>query len=82
MEKRIADWVTEEGRNNTDNGSWVLYYDEAEAEFGVPVDKELAKEIVKYFDPEIVAEFEIDDECFDMTFYLDYCPCVVIEEEV
>ena len=78
--REIADKVIKEGTENTTGGSWMAYFEE----FG---DKELfitnnSDEIVnELYNHQEVAEADVADDAFDMTFYLDYCPNIEAQEE-
>lgn len=78
--REIADKVIKEGTENTTSGSWMAYFEE----FG---DKELfitnnSDEIVnELYNHQEVAEADVADDGFDMTFYLDYCPNIEEREE-
>lgn len=78
--REIADRVIKEGTENTASGSWMAYFEE----FG---DKELfitnnSDEIVnELYKHQEVAEADVADDAFNMTFYLDYCPNIEEQEE-
>ena len=78
--REIADKVIKEGTENTTSGSWMAYFEE----FG---DEELfitnnSDEIVnELYNHQEVAEADVADDGFDMTFYLDYCPNIEEREE-
>ena len=78
--REIADKVIKDGTENTTSGSWMAYFEE----FG---DKELfitnnSDEIVnELYNHQEVAEADVADDGFDMTFYLDYCPNIEEREE-
>ena len=76
LAKKIADYLIEQGTENTSNGSWIVYFDEIEDEFGVYLDyfDDLVTRITDALNPEIVADVIVDDFGFDMIVYLDYCP--------
>lgn len=80
--KQIADFITDQASENTDNGSWAVYFDEIEDEFGVDLseDKELAEKVIDDFDYEKVAEAELMEDGYDLVMYLDYCKN--LEEDV
>lgn len=72
---QIAEWITETGLEHTTNGSYYSYFEEIADEFKISESwvKEHVKDIENCFDFDIVAECDIDDESFGMTFYLHYC---------
>ncbi len=78
--REIADKVIKEGTENTTSGSWMAYFEE----FG---DEELfitnnSDEIVnELYNHQEVAEADVADDGFNMTFYLDYCPNIEEREE-
>ena len=78
--REIADRVIKEGTENTTSGSWMAYFEE----FG---DKELfitnnSDEIVnELYKHQEVAEADVADDAFNMTFYLDYCPNIEEQED-
>ena len=78
--REIADRVIKEGTENTTSGSWMAYFEE----FG---DKELfitnnSDEIVnELYNHQEVAEADVADDAFNMTFYLDYCPNIEEQED-
>lgn len=73
--KRIADSITENALTQTSNGSYITYFESLAEEFEVTEEwiKEHAEDIENEFDFDIVAECVIEDDCFDMMFYLQYC---------
>ena len=81
LAKKIADYLIEQGTENTSNGSWIVYFNEIEDEFGVYLDyfDDLVTQITDELNPEIVADVDSSNYCFDMVFYLDYCPNIETE---
>ena len=73
--KEIAEWITEYGLEGTTTGNYIIYFETIAKEFHTPVGwvKEHAEDIESWFNFDVVAECIIDDECFDMMFYLQYC---------
>ena len=69
----IVDRIVKEGTENTSGGTWVVYFDEfGEDEQFV---REHQEEIVDALGKrEEVADSSIEDEGFDTTYYLNYCP--------
>lgn len=80
LAKAIAEYIIKQGTTYTDNGSWCVFFEEIDEHFDTDIanDKELISMVEEYLDPDIVAEYEIDEDGFDMMFYLAYCG---IEEE-
>lgn len=74
--KKIADYIINQGTEETGNGSWCESIDMLSRELGVPGDtlKKLSGEIVEELSGrEEVAEIEFYDNCFDLMFWLAYC---------
>ncbi|WP_313232620.1 DUF6329 domain-containing protein [Tissierella praeacuta] len=78
-----AEQIIKEAAENSSNGSWAIYYDEIEENQGLIVKENngigtmLLDELYRR---EEIAEIEIEDECFDITLYLDYC--INLDEEI
>jgi hypothetical protein len=73
----LADQIIKESTQNTSSGSWIVYFDEMQERYHVPVSPNngigsMLMEILEAR-PEM-AELELMEDCFDMVFYLDYCP--------
>ena len=71
--KGIVDGIIKEGTEQTTEGNWIIHFDEFKD------DKYFVREHKDEIETELagrdeVAEVDIDDECIDTTFYLDYCP--------
>ena len=74
IEKKIAEWMQKDACSNSESGSWIIYFEEIEEEFDVN-DRWVAQhadEIANYLDWNIVAEYEIGSDYFDLTIYTDY----------
>ena len=73
----IADWMTYEGTQHTQSGSYCIYYTEILSMFDVDISKdvELRKMVEDEFDYDIVSDFEEEEDCITMTFYTSFCPC-------
>ena len=84
-EKRIqalADFMVKKGTQETSEGNYIFYFDE------IPEDKEFIYDHAEAIRDEIESRVEVadvyalgdvDGDCFDITYYLDYCPN--LEEE-
>jgi len=78
----VAEQIIKEAAENSSNGSWLIYFDEIEENHGLIVKENngigtmLLDELHRR---EEIAEIEIEDECFDITLYLDYC--INLDEE-
>lgn len=79
----VAEQIIKEAAENSSNGSWAVYFDEIEEYHGLAV-KENNGIGTMLLDAlhrrEEISEIEIEDECFDMTLYLDYC--ISLDEEI
>ena len=76
--QQIADYMINEGCDQTSSGNYIFYYDEINEKFGVnlPDDNQLLDDIAKYITEEqheIVADLDLS-QGFDLDFYTDYCP--------
>ncbi len=71
--KAIVDRIVKEGTENTSEGNWVVYFDEFgdDEQFVRDHQDEIADMLASR---EEVAEIDIDNDGFDTTYYLDYCP--------
>jgi DNA-directed RNA polymerase subunit L len=81
--KEAAEQIIKEAAENSSNGSWAIYYDEIEENQGLIVKENngigtMLLDILHR--REEIAEIEIEDECFDITLYLDYC--INLDEEI
>lgn len=83
LASKIATFITEDGCLHTTNGSQCIYFEEVADEFGVSEEevKECADDVIDILDGEVCAECYVDDDCFDMMFYLYYCGVEDDEEE-
>ena len=78
-----AEQIIKEAAENSSNGSLAIYFDEIEENHGVIVKENngigtMLLDILHR--REEIAEIEIEDECFDITLYLDYC--INLDEEI
>ena len=72
MIRYYANKIVEDGLYDTQTFSICVYFDEYKDEEFI---KEHKGEILNRINlDEKVAHVEADDNCFDMVFYLDYCP--------
>jgi len=73
---QVADQIIQEAVEKTSNGSWLVYFEEISEQHGINVKANngigtmLLSELQSR---EELAEIELEDGCFDMTLYLDYC---------
>lgn len=66
-----------DGTQNTSSGSWILYFEELEKQTKLCLDdKPFFQQLIANMLCERceVADLQIGENCFDLTFYLDYCP--------
>lgn len=72
----LADHIIKEGTQNTGNGSWAVYFDKLEEQYGINFDPSngIGSMLLSLLEarPEI-SEIEPMEDGFDMSFYLDYC---------
>lgn len=72
----LADHIIKEGTQNTGNGSWTVYFDKLEEQYGIYLDASngIGSMLLSLLEarPE-VSEIEPMEDGFDMSFYLDYC---------
>ena len=71
--RSIVDRIVSEGTTNTSQGNWVTFFDEFadEEEFVVEHREQIADALGQR---EEVAEISLDENAFDVVYYLDYCP--------
>lgn len=81
----IADWLIEDGTQNTLSGSWIVHYGNIENRFGVNLqtDEELRNMVSHhlYDSSDVVADFCMDTDKVDLDFFLAYCPYANQDEE-
>lgn len=80
--QQLASKIEIEGRSQTDNGNWIIYFNEfedPEYEFLIENQFEIAK-ILRSRESVSEVQHYVKDEYFDIIFYLDYCPNVPEEE--
>ncbi len=79
-----VDYIIADGTQNTSEGSWVIYFDELEKQTGLNVEfNSIVLDTLERMlseRPE-VAELAVDESCFDVCYYLDYCPNVAHQPE-
>lgn len=79
LAKNIAIYLFEDGTCNTTSGNWITYFDEIETRFQVILSdnrdfcNQIVVEMMKMYG-EKIAEISVDNEAFDITYYLDFCP--------
>ena len=72
MIRYYANKIVEDGLYDTETFSICVYFDEYKDEEFIKEHKEEISNLINL--DEKVADIEIDENCFDMIFYLDYCP--------
>lgn len=73
---QLADKILQEAAENTSNGSWIVYFEEIAEQhgFNVSANNGIGTLLLRELQGrEEMAEINLDDECLDMTLYLDYC---------
>ena len=76
--KAIADYMLDEGSEQTSSGNWIFTYDEINNKFGtdLPKDAAMINQIAEYIYAEkcdMVADLDLS-QGFDLDFYTDHCP--------
>ena len=76
--KAIADYMLDEGSEQTSSGNWIFSYDEINNRFGtdLPKDAELINQITEYIyavKSDVVSDLDLS-QGFDLDFYTDHCP--------
>jgi len=79
----LADSLIKEGCMHTEGGNWITDFDEIKEQYGITIKNgngigEQVLNILSCADE--MAEVEMTEDGFDMTFYLDFCPNVVQED--
>lgn len=73
---QVADQIFEEAAENTSNGSWIVYFEEIAEEHGLNVtaNNGIGRLIFNELQSrDGMAEISLEENCLDMTLYLDYC---------
>ena len=73
---QVADQIFEEAAENTSNGSWIVYFEEIAEEHGLNVtaNNGIGTLILNELQSrDGMAEISLEENCLDMTLYLDYC---------
>ncbi|GLB31661.1 hypothetical protein LAD12857_35840 [Lacrimispora amygdalina] len=73
---QVADQIFGEAAENTSNGSWIVYFEEIAEEHGLNVtaNNGIGTLILNELQGrEGMAEISLEEDCLDMTLYLDYC---------
>ncbi len=78
----IVDYIINDGTQNTSEGNWMTYFEEFPPELGgagfIQENKDKIQELLST--REEVADIELNNDNFDVCYYLDYCPNVEQEE--
>ena len=73
----LADFMVDKGSHETTEGNYIFYFDD------IPEDKQFIYDHAEAIRDEIASRDEVadvyalgdvDGDCFDITYYLDYCP--------
>ena len=80
---KLVDALIKEGCLNTESGNWITDFDEIQERYGITIKNgngigEQLLHILSSADE--IAEVEMTEDSFDMTFYLDFCPNSVQDE--
>ena len=73
---QVADQILQEAAENTSNGSWLVYFDEIAEQhsLNVKVNNGIGTMLVNELQGrEEMAEINLEEDCLDMTLYLDFC---------
>ena len=73
---QVADQILQEAAENTSNGSWIVYFDEIAEQhsLNVKVNNGIGTLLVNELQGrEEMAEINLEEDCLDMTLYLDFC---------
>jgi hypothetical protein len=73
----LADQIIKDGTQKTSSGSWIIYFDELQERYHIPIspDNGVGSMLLKILETRSeMAEIEPMEDGFDMMFYLDYCP--------
>lgn len=73
---QVADQIFEEAAENTSNGSWIVYFEEIaeEHDLNVTANNGIGTLIFNELQSrDGMAEISLEENCLDMTLYLDYC---------
>lgn len=79
-----VDYIIAEGTQNTTEGNWIIPFDEIESQVGLAV--EWNNTVFHTLEDMIcerkeVSDLATHDHCFDVCYYLDYCPNVDCQTE-
>lgn len=73
--QRAVEFIIQEGTENTTSGNWILSFDELEQQSGLSMKSPFFQQLIGNMlceRPE-VADLSIEDNGFDVTYYLDFC---------
>ena len=79
-----VEFIIADGTQNTSEGSWVMYFDELEKQTGLHVKfNDIVQNTLADMlsERKEVAECYLNENCFDMVYYLDFCPNCNIQEK-
>ena len=88
MNQQLAnaiDFIIADGTAQTTEGNWILTFEELEKNTGLCLDgKPFLQELLgdMLCDRAEVADLSIENECLDVTYYLDFCPNCQAQEAV
>lgn len=82
--RKAVEFIVQDGTANTTSGNWILGFDELEKQSGLCVEgKPFFQQLIGNMlceRPE-VADLSIEENGFDVTYYLDFCPNCQQESE-
>ncbi len=73
---QVADQILQEAAENTSNGSWIVYFEEIAEQHSLNVkpNNGIGTLLVNELQGrEEMAEINLEEDCLDMTLYLDFC---------
>lgn len=80
---QLADALIREGCMHTESGNWITDFDEIKDQYGIIIKNGngIGEQLLNVLScADQMAEVEMTEDGFDMTFYLDFCPNVVQED--
>lgn len=75
--KKIAEYLVRKGTSQTDNGNWMVSFQEIQEQFGVDlsVNSDAGRQLVKELQQEEkINELIMTEDYIEMSYHLEYCP--------
>ena len=73
----VVDKMVEEGTQSTTTGNWLFYFRYWAHDYHISTDEDVVEQIVDELEQRNeVLEVELDTDCLDVMFSLEYCPNV------